>query len=74
MGESVIALVVEELTTLPEAMQRQVLADAQALKTSMPRGVSGQDLLRFAGLFPPEDLEEIREAIGRGCEQVHTSG
>ena len=70
MSESVITLVVAELSTLPDGLQRQVFAFTRALKTCVPRGVPGKELLRFAGLIPTEDLEAMRGAIENGCERV----
>ncbi|WP_256678104.1 MULTISPECIES: hypothetical protein [Fischerella] len=36
----------------------------------MTLGTPGEQLLRFAGSIPPDDLQEIREAIEQDCERV----
>ena len=36
-----------------------------------PQGQPGSELLKFAGLFPPEDLDEIERAIEEGCESIN---
>jgi len=70
MSDAVIAEVVEQLESLPTDLQQQVLAYAKRLASLAQCGASGQSLLRFAGLIPPDDLELMRQAIDEGCEQV----
>lgn len=36
----------------------------------MTLGTPGEQLLRFAGSIPPDDLQEIREATEQDCERV----
>ncbi|PSB17498.1 hypothetical protein C7B65_18285 [Phormidesmis priestleyi ULC007] len=62
--------VIEQLRAMPQHLQWRVLEFAQALAKSQVRGTSGQQLLRFAGSIPPEDLQLMCEAIEQGCEQV----
>jgi hypothetical protein len=68
MITSVIKKVVEELESLPENLQREVLDFVHMLKSK--QGVPGIDLLRFAGAIPADDLELMRRAIESDCEQV----
>jgi hypothetical protein len=70
MSSSLISSVVEQLTSLPDDLQRQVLEFIRALKASARRGVSGRQLLRFAGFIPLDDLQLMRQAIETGCGQV----
>ena len=74
----------EESTTIQEIMQRlenlslgkqrQVLDFTLELSGESPKGIPLQELLEFAaGLFPPEDLEEIKQAIEEDCGQVDES-
>ncbi|MBI3763448.1 MAG: hypothetical protein HY260_16500 [Chloroflexi bacterium] len=70
MNNAVITTVVEQLTTLPDDLQRQVLEFVQTLRASVRRGVSGKQLLRFAGFIPLDDLRLMRQAIETGCGQV----
>ena len=65
--------ILEKLESLPYNAQRQVLDFVQALALSIPRGVSGKQLLAFAGTISQEDLDEMTEAIEAGCERVDHS-
>jgi hypothetical protein len=67
---SVIDQVVEQLRTMPQPLQWQVLEFARTLIDSKIQGVSGQHLLRFAGAIPSDDLQVMQETIEQGCEQV----
>jgi hypothetical protein len=60
----------EQLSQLPLEQQRQVLEFARALVTARVRGMSGQTLLRFAGLVEPDDIALMKQAIEEDCEQV----
>jgi len=70
MNRSIMDKVIEQLKTLPYGLQQRVLEFTRALALSAPRGVSGRQLLRFAGTMPPDDVQWMREAIEQGCEQV----
>jgi len=66
----VVDKVVEQLNALPYELQWRVLEFTHALAISVPHGVSGRQLLRFAGVIPLDDLQLMRQAIEQGCEQV----
>lgn len=70
MNTHVIEKVVEQLRSLPDDLQRQVLEFTRVLALSVPRGVAGKQLLQFAGVIPPSDVELMQGAIEQGCEQV----
>ena len=70
MSTSIIDQVVEQLRAMPQPLQWQVLKFARTLVDSKIRGVSGQQLLRFAGAIPSDDLQLMREAIEQDCERV----
>ena len=70
MKNNITIQVVEHLEALPDNLQRQVLEFVQALHLLAQRGVSGKQLLQFAGTIPPDDLELMREAIEAECERV----
>ncbi len=70
MSTPIIDKVVEQLEVLPYELQRRVLEFTRMLVVSVPRGVPGQQLLRFANVIPPDDLQLMRQAIEQGCEQV----
>lgn len=62
--------VIRQLDQLPLELQRKVLDFTQALALSLPRGIPGKQLLRFAGVMEPDDIETITQAIEAGCERV----
>jgi hypothetical protein len=70
MDTPIIDKVIEQLKDLPDELQWRVLEFTRALTLSTPRGVPGQQLLRFAGTISPDDANLMREAIEQGCEQV----
>jgi len=65
--------VVDQLKTLPYEMQWRVFEFTRALAVSVPRGVPGPQLLRFAGAIPLDDLQLMHQAIEEGCERVDTN-
>ena len=64
---------IEQVRHLRADQQQLVLVFARALASVLPRGASGQDLLRFAGSIATEDLQEMSSAIEQGCEQVDSN-
>ena len=70
MTNTVKTKVIEQLDTLPEHLQQQVLEFVEALQVFARRGVPGRQLLEFAGAIPLDDLDSMRQAIGDECEQV----
>ncbi|MDO9129529.1 MAG: hypothetical protein Q7U34_06650 [Anaerolineales bacterium] len=70
MNNSIASTIIEQLATLPDDLQRQVLEFAQALKSSVRKGIAGKNLLRFTGFIPSDDLKKMQQAIEAGCEQV----
>ena len=70
MDISIVEKVVEQLKALPQELQWRVLEFTRALAVSTPHGVSGVQLLRFAGAIALDDVNIMRQAIEQGCEQV----
>lgn len=70
MDISIVEKVVEQLKALPQELQWRVLEFTRALSVSTPHGVSGVQLLRFAGIIALDDVNIMRQAIEQGCEQV----
>ena len=70
MDTPIVDKVIEQLKSLPHDLQWRVLEFTRALAQSTPRGVPGQQLLRFAGTITPHDAQLMREAIEQGCEQI----
>ena len=73
-NSTTIQEIVERLEKLTLGQQRQVLDFALELSGESPKGIPGKELLEFAaGLFPPEDLEEIKRAIEEDCGHIDES-
>ncbi|MBW4620277.1 MAG: hypothetical protein KME17_13100 [Cyanosarcina radialis HA8281-LM2] len=70
MSIAIIDEVVEQLKVMPQHLQWQVLEFVRELVKSEMRGTPGQQLLRFAGSIPPDDLQLMHEAIEQDCERV----
>jgi hypothetical protein len=59
--------IAERLARLREEDRRRVLAFTRSLAGSGVSGEPGKNLLRFAGLIPPEDLREMQAHINLDC-------
>ena len=55
---------------MPQPLQKQVLEFVRSLVKVEIRGTPGQQLLRFAGSIPSDELQLMREAIEQDCERV----
>jgi len=62
--------ILEQLDILPYEQQRRILDFARALAASVPAGVAGRELLRFAGTIDANDLQLMAQAIEDGCERI----
>ena len=62
----------QQLKSLPEPKQRQVLEYARSLASApvRPRGVTGKEFLAMTGTIEPDDIELMKQAIEEGCERV----
>ena len=65
--------IVERLEKLSLGQQRQVLDFTLEVAGEQPKGISLQELLKFAGTIPLEDLEEMKQAIEEGCGMASLS-
>ena len=70
MSIPIIDEVVEQLKVMPQHLQWQVLEFVRTLAKAEVRGMPGQQLLRFAGSIPPDDLQLMHEAIEQDCERI----
>jgi hypothetical protein len=70
MSISIIDELIEQLKAMPQHLQWRVLEFARTLVNVEVQGTPGQQLLRFAGSIPADDLQLMREAIEQDCEQV----
>ena len=57
-----------QLEGLPLEQQQRVLGFARFLASAHVDGISGQNLLPFAGTMDVHDLKDIGQAIEEGCE------
>lgn len=70
MSISIKQEIIEQLDKLPIGMQKRVLDFTQALVLSMPKGMTGKDLMKYVGIISPEDAKAMQKAIEEGCEKV----
>lgn len=68
-----------QLVKMGPADQQRVLEFLRSINSdqsapSALEGTPGNEIIKFAGLFPSEDLKEIEQAIKEGCEQVDLDG
>jgi hypothetical protein len=64
----------KQLDQLPPAKQDEVLQFARSLAESQPRGVPGDQLLRFAGTMTHEEAQEFLKSIEEDCEKIEPDG
>mgnify|MGYP006289847843 CR=1 FL=1 len=62
--------VVREMDRMPIEQQRRVVQFVHALARFHPKGTPGSEVIRFSGSFERADLDEMSEAIEKGCEMV----
>ncbi len=62
--------VIEQLQELEEEQQLQILDFAKFLANKKVTGISGKNLLCFAGSIAEEDLELMSQAIEKECEKI----
>lgn len=70
MASAITQQIIKQLDQLPFELQRRVLDFTQALVLSLPKGVAGKQLLHFAGVIRPDDIQAMSQAIEAGCEKV----
>ena len=67
---SIFKDILEEIHKLDMPRQERVLEFARSLANDQSAGIPGKNLLRFAGAIDKDNLEEIAQAIEKGCERV----
>ena len=70
MHTPIIDQIVKQVETLTEEKQMQVLEFVENLQVSIPLGIPGKELLRFAGAIPANDVDLMLQAIEEDCERV----
>ena len=73
-NSTTIQEIVERLDKLTPWQQKQILNSVLSFLGEPIRGTPSKELLKFVGLFPPEDIEEIKRAIEEDCGQIDKSG
>jgi len=63
----------KELEYLPFDMQKRVLEFVRSLVSLSPTGVTGKELLKFAGTFTDNEAFEIKGIIEKDCENIDIS-
>lgn len=74
MRTTLVEEIAEKARELSESQQKEVLEFIQSLPERPPRGEPGNALLSFAGLFSPEECDQIAGAIEEGCESINPHG
>ena len=72
-NSTTIQEIVERLDKLTPMQQKQVLNTVLSFLGEPVRGTPIKEMLKFVGLFPPEDLEQIKQAIEEDCAVVDVS-
>jgi len=62
--------IINDLEKLPIDLQIKVKDFVAALILTLPKGIDGQEILNFAGIFDKNDLDEMEEIINEGCERI----
>jgi hypothetical protein len=65
--------IIEQIEYLSDEQKKKTLDYMYSLKGTDKQGVSGKNLLRFAGAIPEEELRLMEEAIESGCERVEAN-
>lgn len=73
-NSTTIQEIIQRLDKLTPVQQKQILNSVLSFLGEPIRGTPGKELFEFAaGLFPPEDIEEIKRAIEEDRGQVNAS-
>lgn len=72
MDQALERELIAQLDRLPQAEQVRVLEFARHLAgATVPQGEPADNLLAFAGLFSPEECDELERVIAEGCASVN---
>ena len=69
--EDVTHELLTRLKKLSPMQQQQVLDYTRTLLGEPIKGTPGKDLVKLVGLFPPEDIAEMKQAIEEEWGQVN---
>jgi len=68
MSTTIRDQIIEQVDRLGESERQKLLDFAHHLTAR--EGTPGRDLLRFAGVIDPADVEAMSTAIQEGCENI----
>lgn len=74
VARSITREIIEQLERLEEPELRRVLDYTRSLREGLPKGESGESIVRIVGAIPKENLKEMSDAIEKDCERVDTDG
>ena len=73
MENQIVARVIERMELLPLDLQQLVLEFIQTLQASTQQGVTGQQMLSFAGIIPGEELAHMRQAVATDLPRLNSA-
>ncbi len=72
MNSEIISEAAEQMANLPYNLQEKALDFIKRLTLPDKSGVSGRNLLKYAGLIPLDDLNVMKDVIDNDCRKVDT--
>ncbi len=72
MNSEIISEAAEQMANLPYNLQEKALDFIKRLTLPDKSGVSGRNLLKYAGLIPLDDLNIMKDVIDNDCRKVDT--
>ena len=72
MNSEIISEATAQMANLPYNLQEKALDFIKKLTLPDKSGVSGRNLLKYAGLIPLDDLNIMKDVIDNDCRKVDT--
>ncbi len=69
--DTIVKQINQKVKAFPDKLQWEVLKFVQSPTPSAQRGTPGKQLLKFAGVIPPADLDIMHQAIESGLEMAN---
>jgi len=70
MNSEIISEAAAQMANLPYNLQEKALDFIKRLTLPDKSGVSGRNLLKYAGLIPLDDLNVMKDVIENDCRKV----
>jgi len=67
MNGEIVSEAAEQMATLPYNLQERVLKFIKELNLSGRNGVSGRNIIKYAGFIPSDDLKIMSDVIDNDC-------